>query len=91
MNDLELVILCSLLSGSTVFIGGVLSHFFGDHFKNGLIKAEIIHLSIAFGGGIIYLIFQDIEPMSKQKKNWIPALGGSLGFMAGIIGEKVLG
>ena len=42
-------------------------------------------------GGIIYLIFQDIAPMSKLKKNWIPALGGSLGFMVGIIGEKVLG
>jgi ZIP family zinc transporter len=42
-------------------------------------------------GGIIYLIFQDIAPMSKLKKNWIPALGGSLGFMVGIISEKVLG
>lgn len=53
MNVLELVILYSLLSGSSVFLGGVLSYYFGGHFKSGLIKAEIIHLSIAFGGGIL--------------------------------------
>lgn len=53
MSDLSLIIIYSLLSGSTVFLGGVLSHYFGDYFKNGIIKARIIHLSIAFGGGIL--------------------------------------
>jgi hypothetical protein len=45
--------MCSLLSGATIFLGGILSHYFGDHVKNGLIKAEIIHISIGFGGGIL--------------------------------------
>lgn|GEM_PF-6298952 len=34
---------------------------------------------------------QDIDPMSKLKKTWIPALGGSLGFLVGMIGVKILG
>ncbi len=53
MTELQLIILFSLLSGSTVFLGGLLSHYFGDHVKTGLIKAEIIHSSTAFGGGIL--------------------------------------
>ncbi|MFT6883222.1 MAG: ZIP family zinc transporter [Marinoscillum sp.] len=237
MADLTRIIIYSFLSGSTIFFGAILSHYFGDHVKAGLIKAEIIHLSIAFGGGILmaavglvlvpegmevlplapillcfavgtvtffyidrfmekrggtmaqllgmltdfipesiamgavfsqniklgillaiimgiqnlpesfnayldlksslsprkglfiffllsftgvisaltgfylladmpktvgglmlfagggvtYLIFQDIAPMSKLKKNWIPALGASLGFLVGMVGVKVLG
>jgi zinc transporter, ZIP family len=48
-------------------------------------------LMLFSGGGVIYLIFQDIAPMSKLKKNWIPALGASLGFLVGMVGVKVLG
>lgn len=43
----------SSLSGSTVFLGALLSHYFGEHVKSGLVKSEIIHSSIAFGGGIL--------------------------------------
>ncbi len=53
MTELQLIIVYSFLSGSTVFLGGILSHYFGEHVKSGLIKAEIIHISIAFGGGIL--------------------------------------
>ena len=42
-------------------------------------------------GGILYLIFQDIAPMSKLKKSWFPALGASFGFLVGMIGQKILG
>ncbi|MBU0673536.1 MAG: divalent cation transporter [Proteobacteria bacterium] len=42
-------------------------------------------------GGILYLIFQDIAPMSKLTKSWFPALGASLGFLVGMIGQKILG
>ncbi len=237
MTDLNYIIIYSLLSGSTIFLGGILSYYFGDHVKTGLVKEEIVHISIAFGGGIliaavglvlvpegmkvlplmlilicffagtisfflidryiekkggtmaqllgmlsdfvpeaitlgavfsansslgillatiisiqnlpesfnaymdlknsysartcllilfllsfagvisalagyyflsnmpltvaslmlfssggiIYLIFQDIAPMSKLKKNWIPALGASLGFLVGMVGVKILG
>jgi ZIP family zinc transporter len=53
VSDLALIIIYSLLSGSTIFFGGIFSHYFGNHVKSGLIKAEIVHSSIAFGGGIL--------------------------------------
>jgi putative membrane protein len=37
-------------------------------------------LMLFSGGGVIYLIFQDIAPLSRMKKNWIPALGASFEF-----------
>ena len=41
-------------------------------------------------GGILYLIFQDIAPNVTLKKTWLPALGANLGFLIGIIGEKLI-
>lgn len=55
-------------------------------------KVTIIAGLMAFsGGGIVFLMFQDIAPSSKIKNSWIPATGASLGFLVGIIGEKLLG
>lgn len=42
------------------------------------------------GGGILYLIFQDIAPLSKIKNDWLPATGASMGFLLGMMGEKLL-
>jgi ZIP family zinc transporter len=42
------------------------------------------------GGGITYLIFQDIAPQSKIRKHWVPALGAVLGFAVGMIGKQLL-
>jgi ZIP family zinc transporter len=42
------------------------------------------------GGGIMYLIFQDIAPQSKIRKHWIPALGAVLGFAVGMIGKQLV-
>ena len=42
------------------------------------------------GGGIIYLIFQDIAPQSKLRRHWIPALGAVLGFAVGMIGKQLI-
>jgi len=70
MTNLQLIAVYALLSGSTVFLGGLLSHFFGIYFKSGLVKTEIIHGSIAFGGGILMaavalvLIPEGIEALS---------------------------
>ncbi len=47
-------------------------------------------LMVFAAGGIIYLTFQDIAPQSKIKRHWSPALGSSLGFLVGIIGQKVI-
>jgi ZIP family zinc transporter len=42
-------------------------------------------------GGILYLIFQDIAPQSTMRRHWTPPLGAVLGFVAGILGKKLLG
>lgn len=52
------------------------------------IAASLMLLS---SGGILYLIFQDIAPMSKLQKSWLPALGVNFGFLVGMIGQKILG
>ena len=55
-------------------------------------NASIIAALMAFsGGGIVFLMFQDIAPLSKIKNSWIPPIGASMGFLIGIIGEKLLG
>jgi ZIP family zinc transporter len=41
-------------------------------------------------GGILYLVFQDIAPLSKKGNDWVPATGASIGFLVGMIGEKLL-
>ncbi len=48
-------------------------------------------LMLISSGGILYLVFQDIAPMSRIEKNWLPALGANLGFLVGMIGQKLLG
>jgi ZIP family zinc transporter len=42
------------------------------------------------GGGILYLIFQDIAPLSRRKNDWIPATGASFGFLLGMLAEKFI-
>lgn len=42
------------------------------------------------GGGILYLLIQDIIPTSKLEKNYLISLGAILGFLVGVIGEKVI-
>lgn len=48
------------------------------------------HLMVFAGGGILYLLFQDIIPESKMNHSYITSLGATLGFLIGIIGEKVI-
>ena len=55
-------------------------------------KMSIIAGLMAFsGGGIVFLMFQDIAPLSKIKNSWIPPIAASIGFLFGIVGEKLLG
>jgi ZIP family zinc transporter len=51
----------------------------------------IAGLMVFSGGGIVFLMFQDIAPLSKIRNSWIPAIGASIGFLVGVIGEKLLG
>lgn len=48
-------------------------------------------LMLVASGGILYLIFQDIAPMSRLSNSWSPALGVNLGFLVGMVGQKMLG
>lgn len=48
------------------------------------------HLMTFASGGILYLLIQDIIPESKLEKNYLTSLGASLGFLVGIVGEKLI-
>ncbi len=41
-------------------------------------------------GGILYLVFQDIAPLSKMRRHWTPALGAVLGFVVGLLGKVLI-
>lgn len=64
--------------------GGAGYFFLQDQVK---VTASIMTFA---GGGIMYLIFQDIAPQSKIRKHWIPALGAVLGFAIGMIGKQLI-
>lgn len=69
---------------------GVFSSMAGHYLlinKDGLTAG----LMVFSAGGILYLIFQDIAPLSKIKNHWEPALGVNLGFLVGMVGEKLFG
>lgn len=68
---------------------GVIFSLFGK-FMLGDSPQMTASVMIYASGGIIYLIFQDIAPMCKMKKNWIPSIGASVGFMIGMISHKIL-
>ncbi len=68
----------------------VLAALCGEYFLND--KHRTIGFVMIFAaGGILYLIFQDIAPLSKKRKNWLPATGASFGFILGMIGERLIG
>ncbi len=48
------------------------------------------HLMTFSSGGILYLLIQDIIPESKLDKNYLTSLGATLGFLVGIVGEKII-
>jgi len=68
---------------------GVLGAIIGFLFLKDL--PEVTGFLMVFAsGGILYLIFQDIAPNVKLEKSWLPALGANLGFLIGMIGEKLI-
>ena len=44
----------------------------------------------ACGGGLVYLLFQDIAPESKWRGHWSPALGAVVGFAVGMACAQAL-
>ena len=70
-------------------VADVVSALFGEIFLDE--KPKIIaYIMIFASGGILYLVFQDIAPLSKVRKNWIPATGASFGFILGMMGERLI-
>ena len=81
-KSLTLLFLLSFIG----IVSALLGHFFLTN------KPVLIaNLMVFSGGGIVFLMFQDIAPLSKLKDSWIPAIGASVGFFVGMIGTKVLG
>ncbi|AWW30774.1 divalent cation transporter [Echinicola strongylocentroti] len=65
--------------------GALIGHFFLRDYPD-----VTAHLMVFASGGILYLIFQDIAPSSKMKHHHWGAIGACVGFMVGMIGEKVI-
>ena len=42
------------------------------------------------GGGILFLVFQDIAPGVRLEQTWAPPLGAVLGFALGVLGHDLL-
>ncbi len=94
-NSYQDMIKSGFTSNKTLFIFLIFSSF-------GLISALTGHFLLAespkltaylmtfSSGGILYLLFQDIIPESKLDKNYLTSLGASLGFIIGVVGEKII-
>lgn len=66
-------------------IGALIGHFL-------LREQQVLtaHIMIFASGGILYLLIQDLIPQSKMKKNYLTSLGATLGFLVGVIAEKLV-
>ncbi len=65
--------------------GALIGHFLLSDYP-----ALTAHLMTFASGGILYLLIQDIIPESKIEKNYLISIGASIGFLVGIIGEKIV-
>ncbi len=68
---------------------GLFSALIGYYFLSDY-QVLTAHLMVFASGGILYLLIQSIIPQSKLKNNYMTSLGATLGFLAGIIGEKLI-
>ena len=66
-------------------IGALIGHFLLSDYPD-----LTAHLMTFASGGILYLLIQDIIPESKLDKNYLTSLGATLGFLVGIIVEKIV-
>jgi zinc transporter, ZIP family len=68
---------------------GIIGAFIG-HFLLSDYPGLTAHLMTFASGGILYLLIQDIIPESKLDKNYLTSIGATIGFLVGIIGEKII-
>ncbi|MBE2261492.1 MAG: divalent cation transporter [Burkholderiaceae bacterium] len=71
----------------------LLGPFFGlaGYFWLGNHPSVLAVIMLFSAGGILYLVFQDIAPQSRLARHWAPPLGAVLGFLTGILGQKLTG
>jgi zinc transporter, ZIP family len=84
MAKIKTLLLLLILALTDVFAALFGEFLLADKPKN------IAYIMIFASGGILYLIFQDIAPLSKARKNWVPATGASFGFIIGMMGERLI-
>jgi len=70
-------------------LAGVAAAVAGYSFLSGH-QQLVACLMVFSAGAILYIVFQDIAPMAKLRNHWTPATGAALGFLLGMIGEKIL-
>ncbi len=68
---------------------GIIGAFLGQFFLSDAPQVTAFLMTFA-SGGILYLIIQDIIPESKLDKNYLVSLGAIVGFLVGMIGEKIV-
>ena len=73
----RVMLLFALLAPLATYTG---LRFLGD-------SPEVIALIMTFaGGGILYLMFQEIAPKVVLKQTWLPPMGALAGFFIGVLG-----
>ena len=77
----------------TIFFGlsllGIIAALMGHFFLRGHLTLTS-YLMMFASGGLVYLLIQDIIPDSKLINTHTTSLGATLGFLVGIIGEKLI-
>jgi ZIP family zinc transporter len=68
---------------------GIGSALIGHYFLRNTPELTALLMSFA-SGGILYLLIQDIIPESKMKNHYWISFGATLGFLVGMIGEKLV-
>lgn len=89
---LSKLILFAILSGITVFIGGLLARYFNHHVKESPVKFEIIHFLISIGAGIMLsAIALVLVPAGMQELEVLPlAIAFSLGAIVFMYTDNLL-
>lgn len=74
-----------LLFGALSLLGPVLG--LTGYFWLAAHETLLAGIMLFSGGGILYLVFQDIAPQVKLARHWAPPLGAVLGFLLGVVAQ----
>lgn len=69
---------------------GPVSGFIGHEWLSSF-PSVIGFIMLFAASGILYLTFQDLAPQAKLERRNAPSLGAVLGFLLGVVGQKLIG